>query len=129
MVAADRREAVARKVMEERHRVESVQARPGEMVERGRGSRSFRAVLVALAVGLAAYFMTTLPGSPDEASPESGGRAIVVAVVVGLAVALPWLYWIWSRAPEEDSARRSAELLRDFDSDHGRDHGHDHDRF
>jgi hypothetical protein len=85
-------------------------------------------VLVAFAIGLAAYFMTRLPGSPDEAAPDSGGRAIIIAVVVGLAVALPWLYWIWSRAPDEDSARQSARLLRDFDSDHG-DHGHDHDRY
>lgn len=98
-------------------------------MERGRGSRSFRAVLVALAAGLAAYFMTGIPGSPDGSLQESGGRAIVIAVVVGLAVALPWLYWIWSRSPDEDAARRSARLLRDFDSDHGRDSGHDRDRF
>lgn len=98
-------------------------------MERGRGSRSFRAVLVAIAVGLVTFYMTRLPGSPDEVAPESSGRAIVIAVVVGLAVALPWLYWIWSRAPDEDAARQSARLLRDFDSDHGRDQGRDHDRF
>jgi hypothetical protein len=85
-------------------------------------------VLVALAVGTAAFFMASIPGSPDDVGSESGGRDIIIAVVVGLAVALPWLYWIWSRAPDEDSARQSARLLRDFDSDHG-DHGHDRDRF
>ena len=106
--------------------VELFPGRPGEAVERGRRSRSLRAVLVALAIGLAAYYMTRLPGSPDEASPDSGGRAIIIAVVAGLAVALPWLYWIWSRAPDQDSARQSARLLRDFDSDHG---DHDHDRY
>ncbi|MBI5157259.1 MAG: hypothetical protein HZA58_04510 [Acidimicrobiia bacterium] len=98
-------------------------------MERGRGSRSFRAVLVALAVGLVTYYMTRLPGSPAEAAPESSGRAIIIAVVVGLAVALPWLYWIWSRTPDEDAAARSARLLRDLDSDRGRDHGRDQDRF
>ena len=85
-------------------------------MERGRGTRSFMALLVAVAAGLVTfYLMGVSDWAPGDPAADSGGQGAVVAIVVALAIALPWLYWVWSRSPGEESERRSARLLRDFD--------------
>ena len=91
-------------------------------MDRGRGQRSVRALLVAVTVALTNFYLMRLsnwaPGG--DAAGDAGGQGIVVSVVLGLAVAVPWLLWIWSRPAEDRSTQRTSRLLRNINRD--RDH-------
>lgn len=85
--------------------------------------------MVAFAAALFTFtLMRATKWAPGEQTVYSDGQGIIGAIVVGLAVAVPWLFWIWSRPDPDASARQTSRLLREFNTETRRDHHHDSDR-
>ncbi|HAX82520.1 MAG TPA: hypothetical protein DCY40_08145 [Actinobacteria bacterium] len=98
-------------------------------MERGRGQRSLIALMVAATAALLTFYLMDLTGwAPGDPAADSRSQAILGAVVVGLAVAVPRLLWIWSRPDTDVAARRDSRLLRQFNTEVHHDHRHDSDR-
>lgn len=84
-------------------------------MDQERTTRSLRAVAVAVTVGVVTYFlMRNSNWAPDDPTAESGGQGTAVAIFVAVAIAVPWLYRIWS---DRYATRKSAELMRIFNDD------------
>jgi 4-amino-4-deoxy-L-arabinose transferase-like glycosyltransferase len=89
-------------------------------------------VTAAVAAALVTFtVMKATKWAPGDLAVYSDGQGVIGAIVVGLAVAIPWLLWIWSRPDPDSSARqtrRTSRLLREFNTDIEHDHRHGSDR-
>ncbi len=87
-------------------------------MDQDRTTRSVRAVAVAVTVGVVTYFlMRNSNWAPDDPTAESGGQGTAVAIFIALAIAIPWLFRIWS---DGGSTRKTADLMRIFNDDDDR---------